>query len=142
LEVFAGPAKQRGIIIRADKKGAWLIEIGSLKMSFPESELIPASPVKPSKRASWTAEYSTSGDAVYELKLRGMRFEEAMEALRKQIEAASLSGLKHFAVIHGKGHGILRKGVHDILRDNPSVENFYFSRPEVGGFGRTEVVLR
>jgi len=155
-EVYAGKSKQRGIIIRADKKSAgkkdasWLVEIGSLKISFPESELIPASYAsseaniqKKQNFTSWAAEYdSSSANAVYELRIRGMRYEEAMELVRRQIEAAMLSGLKHFAVIHGKGHGILRKGVHDILREHPAVTEFYFSRPEVGGFGRTEVVLK
>jgi DNA mismatch repair protein MutS2 len=65
-----------------------------------------------------------------------------MEALRKQVEAAILSNLKNFSVIHGKGHGILRHGVHDYLKNHPAVADFYFARPEMGGFGRTEVVLR
>jgi DNA mismatch repair protein MutS2 len=149
MEVFAGASRQRGTIIRADKKNArkeqsWLVEVGSLKMSFPESELIPAvkKPDKPKTFSSWAAEYGSSDNAVYELKIRGMRFEEAMEAVRRQVEAAMLSGLKNFSVIHGKGTGILQKGVHDYLKKHPAVADYYFSRPELGGFGRTEVVLR
>ena len=152
-EVFAGPSKQRGIIIRADKKSAsglsWLVEIGSLKVSFPESELsIPASSAKPAvknKSASfkdWSAEHGSADDVVYELRIRGMRFEEAMEKVQRQVEGAILSGLKNFAIIHGKGHGILQKGVHDYLRSNPAVADYYFARPELGGFGKTEVVLK
>jgi DNA mismatch repair protein MutS2 len=45
-------------------------------------------------------------------------------------------------VIHGKGEGILRKGVHDFLKKDPRVSDFFFSRPEAGGFGRTEVILK
>ena len=148
MEVMAGRSKQLGIIIRVDKKStagsSWLVEIGSLKISFPESELIPAAQTKTKRtaKASWSAEYGSGSDAVYELKIRGMRFEDAMELVRKQIEAATLTGLKNFAIIHGKGYGILQKGVHDILKSDPAVEDYYFSRPEVGGFGRTEVVLR
>jgi len=156
MEVFAGKSKQRGVVIRMDKKSAgknqdtyWLVEIGSLKMSFPESELIPV-PEKPAAKTnkkssaftSWAAEYSAKDDVVYELKIRGMRFEEAMELVRRQVEGAILSGLKNFAIIHGKGHGILQKGVHDYLRNNPAVADYYFARPETGGFGRTEVVLK
>ena len=118
------------------------MEVGSLKVSFPESDLIPAAPVKPAA-ASWAAEYGgTSTPAVFELKLIGMRLEEATETLRRQIEAASLSGLKCFSVIHGKGSGILQKGIHEYLKKDPAVADYYFSRPELGGFGRTEVVLR
>jgi len=145
-EVFAGPSKQRGIIVRMDKKSAagvsWIVKTGSLKITFPETELLPASPEKKAPNTSWTAEYSSSGNAVYELKLLGMRLEEAKDALRRQIEAATLSGLKNFAVVHGKGSGILQKGIHDYLKEDPSVADYYFSQHELGGFGRTEVVLR
>jgi len=150
MEVFAGKSKQRGVIIRADKKSAgfatWLVEIGSLKMSFPENDLIPIEQKQkqnqPNKKVSWDAEYGTANEAVYELKIRGMRFEEAMELVRRQVEAAVLNGLKNFAIIHGKGYGILRQGVHDYLGSNPAVAEFHFSRPELGGYGRTEVVLK
>ncbi|MDR2543097.1 MAG: endonuclease MutS2 [Treponema sp.] len=147
MDVFAGSTKQRGTIIRADRKNtrseelSWLVKIGSLKISFLESELAPADPIKPAKTSSWMAEYDTSTSAVFELKLLGKRLEDATEALRRQIEAASLSGLKNFSVIHGKGSGILQKGIHEYLKNDPAVADYYFSRPELGGFGRTEVVL-
>ena len=146
VEVFAGPSKQRGVIVRAGKKTgdgrSWIVKTGSLKMSFHESDLIPAAPAETSPQASWAAEYGASTSAVFELKLLGMRLEEATETLRRQIEAASISGLKTFSVIHGKGSGILQKGIHDYLKKDPAVADYYFSRPELGGFGRTEVVLR
>jgi DNA mismatch repair protein MutS2 len=71
-----------------------------------------------------------------------MRLEEALEALRHQIDAAVLAGLHEFAVVHGKGEGILQKGVHEYLRGENAVADYYFSRPEMGGFGRTEVILK
>ncbi|MDR2596932.1 MAG: endonuclease MutS2 [Treponema sp.] len=146
MEVFAGSSKQRGVIIRKDKKGSagnsWIVKIGSIKMSFPEKDLIPVLDSKINKTASWDAEYGSSAAAVFELKLIGMRLEDAKDALRRQIEAALLSGLKTFAVIHGKGSGILQKGIHDYLKDDPAIADYYFARPELGGFGRTEVVLK
>ncbi|WP_461247221.1 endonuclease MutS2 [Treponema sp. R6D11] len=163
VEVFAGKSKQRGVIIRMDKKTArssqdaeisWLVKIGSLKISFPESELIIAESAKTDAKTSaksagkknafksWEAEYGASTEAAYEIMIRGMRFEDAMEAVRKQLDAAVIFGMKHFAIIHGKGFGILRQGVHDYLRKHPAVAEFYFSRPELGGYGRTEVVLK
>jgi DNA mismatch repair protein MutS2 len=146
MEVFAGPSKQRGVIVREDKKGAggisWIVKIGSVKMSFPENDLVVASPEKKVHSLVWAAEYSAKDSAVFELRLLGMRLEEAKEALRRQLEAASLSGLKNFSVIHGTGTGILQKGIHDYLKKDPAVADYYFARPELGGFGRTEVVLR
>ena len=153
MEVIAGSSKQRGTIIRADKKktrqggASWLVKIGSLKISFPQNELTPAAPEKANTagaqaKASWSAEYSSSPGAVFELRLLGMRLEEAIETLRRQIEAASLSGLKNFSVIHGTGSGVLQKGIHDYLKKEAAVSDYYFARPELGGFGRTEVTLK
>jgi DNA mismatch repair protein MutS2 len=151
MEVFAGLSKQRGVIVRADKKNtagnSWIVKVGSLKISFPEKELVPAAPAKAPLftapvSASWAAEYGSSGEAVFELKLLGMRLDEATEALRRQIDAAVLSGLKNFSVIHGMGSGILQKGIHEYLKNDPAIADYYFARPELGGFGRTEVVLR
>jgi len=65
-----------------------------------------------------------------------------MEMLRRQTEAAILCGMREFSVIHGKGHGILRQGVHNYLKQHPAVSDFHFARPELGGFGRTEVILK
>jgi DNA mismatch repair protein MutS2 len=142
-EVFAGANRRRGRIIRADKKGSWIVEIGALKMSFAEKDLVPAPPSKEAKKPLISpADLAPAAPVQLELNLRGMRFEEAMEALRRQIDAAVLARLHEFAVVHGKGDGILQKGVHDYLRNEKAVADYYFSRPELGGFGRTEVVLK
>ena len=147
LEVFAGSQKRRGRILRLDKKTAsgsfWIVETGSLKISFPEKDLVPAPPAeKALKPAIAQADLDLRGQPVFELKLLGMRLDEALEALRRQIDTAVLSGMKEFSVVHGKGDGILQKGVHEYLRHEPAVGDYYFSRPELGGFGRTEVILR
>jgi DNA mismatch repair protein MutS2 len=146
MEVFAGEQRRRGTIVRLDKKGSagttWLVETGSLKISFPEKDLRPAAPVKTETKPLIAAELAGAADAHFEINLRGMRLEEALAALRRQTDAAVLSGLKTFSVVHGKGDGILQKGVHDYLRNESAVADYYFSRPELGGFGRTEVVLR
>jgi DNA mismatch repair protein MutS2 len=152
MEVLTGEHRRRGRVIRQDRKGAaanggekiWLVEIGSLKMSFPEAELIPLPPgdgQNPRPAGAWAAEVSTP-PAQFEITLLGKRLPEALELLGRQIDAAVLSGLKNFSVVHGKGDGILQRGVHDYLKDVPAVADYYFSRPELGGFGRTEVVLK
>jgi DNA mismatch repair protein MutS2 len=143
MEVLAGEARRRGTIVKAGKKGAWIVELGSVKMSFSAGELFPAGPSGGAKRSvAVSADLSGSVLARMELNLRGMRLEEALGALERQIDAASLAGLREFAVIHGKGDGILQRGVHDFLKKQDAVADYFFSRPELGGFGRTEVVLK
>ncbi len=142
-EVLAGEFKRRGTIIRPAKKDYWIVEIGSLKMTMPEKDLILLEPSKPKHLKPVVSHDLSSGvDAKFELSVRGMRLEEALDALQRQIDAAVLSGLYEFSVVHGKGDGILQKGVHDFLKRQSVVQDYYFSRPEQGGFGRTEVVLK
>jgi DNA mismatch repair protein MutS2 len=147
VEVLAGEYKRRGRIVRLDRRNAsgaaWIVEIGSLKLSVDERDLVPLAPEKTApKPLSASVDLASPQGPRMELSLRGMRLEEALEALRRQIDAAVLAGMREFAVIHGKGEGILQKGVHDYLRGERAVADYYFSRPELGGFGRTEVVLK
>jgi DNA mismatch repair protein MutS2 len=147
--VLIGEQRKRGTIVRLDKKipsgNIWLVEAGDMKISFPEKDLIPL-PQKEKKSnhpaAGWAAEISSQADLRVELNLRGMRMEEALLALRRQIDGAVIAGLKEFSVVHGKGDGILQKGVHEYLKGESVVADYYFSRPEMGGFGRTEVILK
>ena len=150
-EVLAGEFRRRGRVLRPGRKASgkspatWIVEIGSLKMSFSGKELIPIAPGRessPPVSTSWAADLAPSSPVQIELKLRGMRLSEALEALGRQIDAAVLGGLHEFSVVHGKGDGILGKGVHDFLKNDPRIADYYFSRPELGGFGRTEVVLK
>jgi DNA mismatch repair protein MutS2 len=144
-EVLCREGRRRGRLVRQDKKGRWIVEIGSLKLSLSEEELtLP--PVSAEKKKTVTiapVDYAGAAPcARLELSLLGMRLSEALEALEKQIDAAALNGIHEFAVVHGKGDGILQRGVHDYLKKQPLVVGYHFSRPELGGFGRTEVILR
>jgi DNA mismatch repair protein MutS2 len=71
-----------------------------------------------------------------------MKLAPALEALQRQLDAAVLAGLSSFAVIHGKGGGVLQEGVHNYLRADTRVADFAFARPEEGGTGKTHVRLR
>jgi DNA mismatch repair protein MutS2 len=140
-EVLAGEYKRRGTVLRPGKKGTWVVETGSLRMAFDEKDLIL---VSPAPRSSPVVQTDLAGGtrAQAELNLLGMRLDEALETLRRQVDAAVLTGLHEFSVVHGKGDGILQKGVHEFLKYQDQVADYYFSRPELGGFGRTEVILK
>ncbi|MDR2518616.1 MAG: endonuclease MutS2 [Spirochaetaceae bacterium] len=141
-EVLAGTYKRKGTVLRMDKKGLWVVEVGSLRMTFAEKDLRPLSPGKAGPKPAIALPELSLMKPGFEISLRGMRLDEALEALRRQLDAAVFSGLEMFSVIHGKGGGILQQGVHEFLKSQPQVADYYFSRPELGGFGRTEVILK
>lgn len=142
-EIVYGPAKRRGMLLRRARKGYWIVELGSIKMTLPENELQLVAPQKKGEGQILTqVDLAQSAAPALELNLRGYRLEDALEALRKQIDGAALSGLFEFSVIHGKGDGILQQGVHEFLKEHPLVADYHFARPEEGGFGKTLVFLK
>ena len=55
---------------------------------------------------------------------------------------AQLAGLLQVLIIHGKGTGALRQGVHEYLRHHYSVEKFTLADMDEGGAGATLVILK
>ena len=72
-----------------------------------------------------------------ELDLRGMRVDEALDALDDYIDRAYLAELPWVRVIHGKGTGALRKVVRDYLRNHPVVSRYRAGDEGEGGDGVT-----
>ena len=71
-----------------------------------------------------------------------MTGDEAISALESYVDRLILAGLHRFSIIHGTGEGILQKRVRDWLRSCRYVESFEFARPECGGFGKTDAILK
>jgi DNA mismatch repair protein MutS2 len=65
---------------------------------------------------------SARGDVSDELDVRGMRAQEAREAVRAFVDDASLAGLKTVRVVHGRATGALRTAVREELRAHTLVE--------------------
>ncbi len=72
-----------------------------------------------------------------ELKIIGLRVEEALPLVDKAIDEALLGGLQKLEVIHGAGTGRLRKAVRDHLREHAFVKDFAPGGPGRGGDGVT-----
>lgn len=77
-----------------------------------------------------------------EISLVGHTVDESTQRLEKYLDAAFLGGLRQVRVIHGKGTGTLRKGVHKYLTDHPLVAGFQLAELNEGGSGATVVALR
>jgi DNA mismatch repair protein MutS2 len=76
-------------------------------------------------------------DAMSEVSLRGMRAEDAKAELIRALDAAVLGDLPYLRVIHGKGTGVLRQLVHEMLRDDSRVRRFALAPANQGGHGVT-----
>lgn len=75
------------------------------------------------------------------LDIRGVRAEEAIGKVEYYIDEALLLGHIEVKILHGKGHGILRELVRNVLRENPKVLSAKDEHVEHGGAGITVVTL-
>jgi len=75
------------------------------------------------------------------LDLRGARVDEALDALDRYLDDASLAGLEQVLVIHGLGTGALRDAVRAQAATHPLVKSFRAGERGEGGDGATIVKL-
>ncbi len=75
------------------------------------------------------------------LDLRGARVDEALDALSRYLDDASLAGLEQVTVIHGLGTGALRDAVRELAGSHPLVRTFRAGERGEGGDGATIVRL-
>lgn len=144
MYVEIGSFKRPGHLIRKEKNGNWLVQTGTVKMSFPPGEIKPAQKKEKQSKNFTVAISSVLSDnhPFFTLDIRGMRAEEAISTMTKQLDNAIMSGMREFYVIHGKGEGALGRIVHDVLRRSKDIKEFSFAKPEEGGAGKTIVRLK
>ncbi|WP_318662683.1 endonuclease MutS2 [Treponema sp.] len=158
MEVLAGTSRNRGTLVKEEKSGMWVVQFGTLRMTMKESDLVAVQknnePYKPSisiDLASKEEVHSNFSDfapslsgiptdhPVFELRLLGMRVEEALKVLERQLDLCAMQNFHEFSVIHGKGTGALQQAVIEYLSEYPGVIEFKFAPPEDGGSGKTYV---
>jgi DNA mismatch repair protein MutS2 len=77
-----------------------------------------------------------------ELNVIGQRADEAVEAVDKFLDEASLAGLAQLRIVHGHGTGALRRAIGELLQDHPHVARFAAAPQDQGGAGATVVELK
>lgn len=144
IEVYVGKNRQRGTVLRKEKKGKWLVMVGPMKITVENAELEaierPKNQVR-KQQIDFTTDFGDRGSPVFELRLLGMRVDEAEKAIERQFDLAIMNGLQEFSIIHGKGHGILQNLVHDFLLEHADKCSFSFAKPANGGSGKTVVTV-
>lgn len=119
----------------------------NVKTENLEHALEPVKSDKPIAKSTFVS--SETQDRIYEKKLnfkqdidvRGMRGDEAMNAVTYFIDDAVLLGIRRVRILHGTGTGILRTLIRDYLSTVPGVAHFQDEHVQFGGAGITVVDL-
>lgn len=143
MDAFLPSLNQRVVIVTMpDNKGEVQVEAGIMKINVKLKDLrkVNDEPVKKEKKRREVKLNLKSVDN--RIDLRGMDAEEACFRTDKYLDEAYMANLGEVTVVHGKGTGILRKAINDMLKKHPHVKSYRLGVYGEGGDGVTIVVLK
>ena len=139
-----------GEVLEINGKKA-IVALGSIKttVKLDRLERTNAQPKQADVSTKSTYISSQTQDSMYETKLnfkqdidvRGMRGDEALQAVTYFIDDAILVGMSRVRILHGTGTGILRTLIRQYLQTVPGVSHFADEHIQFGGAGITVVDL-
>ena len=148
--VYVKKLDQKGTVLEVQGKEL-TVQLGSLRTKVKASActfLSKAATEKPSV-VSGSRKTSQAGSFLQktqnigrDIDIRGLMVDEAEVVVGKFLDDAVIAGLSQVLIIHGKGTGALRKGIHDYLKRHKNVLKYQFADINEGGTGATVVDLK
>ena len=140
-----------GEVLGINGKNA-IVMFGMIKTNVKLDKLERSTQIQPTQKTMVKSTFvsSETQDRVYEKKLnfkqdidvRGMRGDEATQAVTYFIDDAILLGIDRVRILHGTGTGILRTLIRSYLGSVPGVAHYQDEHVQFGGAGITVVDLK
>lgn len=132
---------------RPDNKGFLFVQMGIIrsKVHISDLELIDEAEITTptlQRTGAGKIRMSKSANVSTEINLLGKTVDEAIAELDKYLDDAYIAHLKTVRVVHGKGTGALRKGVHNYLKRQKHVDSFRLGEFGEGDAGVTIVEFK
>ena len=132
--------------------GQALVLFDNTKLKIPVSRLEVAesseyqASLKKKTKSNYSEIYQHINDKIAGFKttldVRGKRAEEITEIIEKYIDDALLLKIYNVRILHGKGFGVLRNIIHEVLARHKNVVSYENEHVEKGGEGITVVILK
>lgn len=134
------------IVSLPDDKGNLQVQVGIMKIGVKLKDIMLIDQPKPKKKPK-TSRYGSlykqkAQNISTSVDVRGKNLDDAIMDVEKYIDDAFISGLEEVTVIHGRGEGILRKGLHDMFKRHKNIKSFRKGGYNEGGDGVTVVKLK
>ncbi|MGI6669653.1 MAG: endonuclease MutS2 [Acetivibrionales bacterium] len=136
---------QKGTVVEPpDKDGEAIIQAGVMKINVHVTnlKLIDDQAEEINRTGIGKLGISKAMNVAARTDIRGMNVDEAVQVLGKYLDDAAIAGLSEVTIVHGKGTGALRSGVHQFLKANAHVKSFRLGRYGEGETGVTIVQLK
>lgn len=132
---------------RPDSKGYLFVQMGIIrsKVHISDLELVDEAEITTptlQRTGAGKIRMSKSASVSTEINLLGKTVDEAIAELDKYLDDAYIAHLKSVRVVHGKGTGALRKGVHNYLKRQKHVASFRLGEFGEGDAGVTIVEFK
>lgn len=140
---------QNGTILSLpDEKGNLMINIGSLKVKARLQDLMLINEGKDRKpQAKSSSKYgsllrSKSSSVSASINVMGKNLEDALADVEKYLDDVYMAGLDMVSIIHGRGGGILKDGIRQMLKRKKYVDSYGAASYNDGGEGVTVVRMK
>ena len=132
---------------RPDSKGNLFVQMGIIrsKVKLSDLELIDEAEITTptmQRTGAGKIRMSKSAHISTEINLLGKTVDEAIAELDKYLDDAYIAHLKSVRIVHGKGTGALRKGIHNYLKRQKHVDSFRLGEFGEGDAGVTIVEFK
>ena len=141
--VFVRSLKTDAVVIEVNENDVE-VQVGKMRLKTDLRNITRSKLGEQAGIATLEAElYGSSHKPIYqpspgtELHLRGLRAEEALAKLERYIEDAYAAGLPFVRIVHGKGTGVLRQLVRQVLSESSLVSRWENAMDNEGGGGVT-----
>lgn len=139
LNVYISSLGTNGIILgnTVNKSNEVQVQVGSMKMNVKLSDLRKlSSNVSTSKSTGKVTTEKSSKTKVIspEINVIGQNVDEAIYVIDKYLDNCASANISPVRIVHGKGTGKLREGIHSFLKKHPHVKSF-----RIGTFGEGEM---
>ncbi len=147
MEVYIPTFNKNGIILsHVNKSNEVQVQIGNIKTNININYIEKISTSNKTNETSNTnlgyTKISKAKNIKSEINVIGLNVEEAIFVVDKFLDDCSLAKLQNVRIVHGKGTGKLRTGIHSFLKNNPHVKSFRLGTYGEGEMGVTVVELK
>lgn len=145
--VFIKKLNQNATVLTLPNKSNQLqVQFGVITMNVKLEDLaLPTNTANAQKTTHSSTSFKNSFKAKNispEINVIGMTVDEAIPIIDKYLDDASMSGLASIRIVHGKGTGKLRSGIHQFLKTNKHAKSFRLGTFGEGEMGVTVVELK
>lgn len=148
-EVFYAKLNSNGTILSLPNKSNEVkLQIGSMNMNVKLEDLTSLKSSRVSSNSGYNKPSSISfsnnkaQSISSEINVIGLNVDQAIPIIDKYLDDCSMANLEQARIVHGKGTGKLRIGIHNFLKKHPHVKSFRLGTFGEGEMGVTIVYLK